>query len=132
MPKPSPLYSIRKLSRAWIQKDAEAMSYWLTDDITEIGPVFKSPLVGKKKFFASYHRKYLRGSLCIKSYQILQPRKVKLHSTLVLVHFRYRLKTIDRGVVEDSTGKESMLVAKEGNRWRVKFIHWHRDPHGNY
>jgi hypothetical protein len=121
-----PLECIRKLTAAWVQKDPQAMSLQLSEDITEIGPAFAVPLVGKKNFFRQY-RPYFTSSLQIKSYKILQPQVLKLGSGMAMVYFNYRMKTVDNGVVEESKGKESMLVEKVGQRWLVKFVHWHRD-----
>jgi len=127
MRKNKPLESIRKLTAAWIRKDSEAMSLHLSEDVTEVGPAFADPLAGKKNFFQTYEG-YFSGSLQIESYKILCPRVLKLSSRLVMIHFSYQMRTIDRGAVEDSTGKESMLVEKKDLQWLVKFIHWHRDP----
>ncbi len=102
------------------------MSLQLSEDITEIGPAFAVPLVGKKNFFRQY-RPYFAGSLQIKSYKILRPQVLELGSGMAMVYFNYRMKTMDNGVAEESKGKESMLVEKVGQRWRVKFIHWHRE-----
>ena len=121
-----PLECIRKLTAAWVQKDPQAMSLQLSEDITEIGPAFAVPLVGKKNFFRKY-RPYFTGSLQIKSYKILRPQVLKLGSRMAMVYFNYRMRTVDNGVVEESKGKESMLVEKVGQRWLVKFVHWHRD-----
>ena len=120
------LECVRKLTTAWAQKDPEAMSLQLSEDITEIGPAFATPLAGKKNFFRKY-KNYLNSSLQIESYKILRPHVLELGSRLAMVTFNYRMRTIDNGVVEESRGKESMLVEKAGPRWLVKFIHWHRD-----
>jgi hypothetical protein len=103
------------------------MSLRLSEDITEIGPSFANPLVGKKNFFRKYEA-YFSSSLRIESYRILRPRIVELSTRFVLVHFTYQMRTSNKGVVENSKGKESMLVEKKARRWLVKFIHWHRDP----
>ena len=102
------------------------MSLQLSEDITEIGPAFATALVGKKSFFRKY-KNYLNSSRQIESYKILRPHILELSSRLAMVHFKYRMRTVDKGVVEESRGKESMLVEKVGQRWLVKFIHWHRD-----
>jgi hypothetical protein len=120
------LDSIRKLITAWIQKDPRAMALQLSEDITEIGPAFAAPLVGKKDFFRKYSP-FFASSLQIKSYKILRPHVLELGSRMVMVYFNYRMRAVDNGVVEESKGKESMLVEKIGQRWLVKFIHWHRD-----
>ena len=120
-----PLEAIKKLSDAWIRKDLRGMSRQLSDDIIELGPAFPRPLVGKRKFFAKYQA-YFSDSLRIESYRILSPRLIHLTPQLVLVHFRYRMKTVNRESVEKSTGQESMLVELRRRRWCIKFIHWHR------
>jgi hypothetical protein len=101
------------------------MSRQLSDDITELGPKFPKPLVGKRNFFEKY-RSYFSSSLRIESYRILSRRLICLTPQLVLVHFRYRMKTVNRESVEKSSGQESMLVELRRGRWRVKFIHWHK------
>lgn len=101
------------------------MSQQLSDDITELGPVFPTPLVGKKQFLEKY-QPYVSGSLRIESYRILRPRLIHLTSQLVLVHFRYRMTTRNRGSIDKSSGQESMVVELKKGQWRVKFIHWHR------
>ena len=126
MSRSRPLKSIRRLTKAWIQKDSHTMSRLLSEDITEIGPAFETPLIGKKSFFSKY-RKYLNSTLRIESYKILRPKVMELSPKFSLVHFRYRMRTVDNGVAEESRGKESMLVEKVGTHWLVKFIHWHRD-----
>jgi hypothetical protein len=50
----NPMSAVRKLTDAWISKDPVEMSRWLSDDITEIGPAFPGPLVGKVKFLRRY------------------------------------------------------------------------------
>jgi ketosteroid isomerase-like protein len=125
-PRQAALDAIRKLTRAWIRKDADGMAEQLTDDITELGPAYAAPLIGKQQFFRKY-RAYLRGSLHIQDYRFLRPRLVVLTSRLVLAHFSYRMTTCRQGYREHTRGQESMLVEKTGRRWRVKFIHWHRD-----
>ena len=101
------------------------MSQQLSGDITELGPAFPKPLIGKRDFFKKY-QPYLSGSLQIESYRILSPRLIRLTRQLVLVHFRYKMKTRVRESIERSSGQESMLVELKRGRWRVKLIHWHR------
>jgi len=101
------------------------MSRQLSDDITELGPGFPKPLVGKHNFFEKYEA-YFSSSLRIESYRILSPRLIYLTPQLVLAHFRYRLTTRNQGSIEKSSGQESMLVELGRGRWRVKFIHWHK------
>ena len=120
-----PLEAIEKLTDAWMQKDLGGMSRQLSDDITELGPTFPKPLVGKHNFFEKYEA-YLSSSLRIESYRILSPRLIYFTPQLVLVHFRYRMKTSNRDSIEKSSGQESMLVELRRGRWRVKFIHWHK------
>jgi len=120
-----PLEAIKRLTDAWIRKDARGMSRQLSDDITELGPAFPKPLVGKRNFFEKYHS-YFSSSLRIESYRILSRRLICLTPQLVLVHFRYRMKTVNQESVEKSSGQESMLVELRRGRWRVKFIHWHK------
>ncbi len=129
MLKSPPLECIRKLTAAWIQKNPQTMSLQLSEDIVEIGPAFAAPVAGKKNFFRKY-RDYLNSSLQIESYKILRPQVLKLGSRMAMVYFNYLMSTLDNGVVEESRGKESMLVEKVGQRWLVKFIHWHRDTDG--
>jgi Domain of unknown function (DUF4440) len=126
MLKSPPLECIRKLTAAWIQKDRQAMSLQLSEDIIEIGPAFVAPLAGKKNFFMKY-RDYLNSTLRIETYKILRPQVLILGPRMAMVYFNYRMRTFDNGLVEESEGKESMLVEKMGQRWLVKFIHWHRD-----
>jgi hypothetical protein len=120
-----PLETIKKLTDAWIRKDRRGMSRQLATDIIELGPVFSNPLVGKRNFFEKYQA-YFSGSLRIDSYRILSPSVIPLTPQLVLVHFRYRMKTSNRDSIERSSGQESMLVELKRDRWLVKFIHWHR------
>lgn len=120
-----PLDAIEKLTDAWMQKDLGGMSRQLSDDITELGPAFPKPLVGKHNFFENYEA-YLSSSQQIESYRILSPRLIHLTPQLVLVHFRFRMKTNNRDSIEKSSGQESMLVELRRGRWRVKFIHWHK------
>jgi len=120
-----PLGAIKKLTDAWIRKDGGGMSRQLSADIIELGPAFPKPLVGKRNFFEMY-QSYFSGSLRIESYRILSPSLIHLTPQLVLVHFRYRMKTSDRDSIEKSRGQESMLVELKRGRWLVKFIHWHR------
>jgi len=101
------------------------MSQRLAADITELGPAFPKPLVGKRDFFEKY-QVYFSSSLKIESYRILSPSLICLTPRVVLVHFRYRMKTSNRDLVEKSSGQESMLVELKRGRWQVKFIHWHR------
>ena len=122
-----PVESIRKLTRAWKNKDAEEMAAWLSNDIVEVGPAFSFPLTGKRSFFRHY-RGYLRDSQQILSYRMLRPRTIHLSPSLVLVHFKYSMRIELNGLVEKSRGKESMVLKREGKRWLVQFIHWHRDP----
>ena len=122
----TPLDAIRKLTDAWVRKDAVEMARWLTDDILEIGPAFADALSGQKQFFRKY-REYLRGPLEVVSYRILRPQTVLLTARLALVHFHYRMRTRSGNILENSRGKESMLVQRTGRRWRVRYIHWHRD-----
>ena len=124
--KSPPLECIRKLTAAWVNKDPEAMSLQLSEEIIEVGPTFVSPLSGKKDFFRKYGG-YFNSSLQIKSYKILRPQVLKFGPRMAMVYFNYRMKTFDNGLIEKSKGKESMLVEKMGKRWLVKFIHWHRD-----
>ena len=120
-----PLEAIKRLTDAWIRKDSRGMSRQLADDITEMGPAFPKPLVGKRDFFEKYQT-YFSSSLKIESYRILSPRLIPLTPRAILVHFRYRMKTSNRDLVEKSSGQESMLVELKRGRWLVKFIHWHR------
>ena len=101
------------------------MSSQLSRDITELGPVFPKPLVGKRDFLRKYQT-YFSSSLRIESYRILSPNLIQLTPQLVLVHFRYRMKASSRDSIEKSSGQESMLVELKRGRWLVKFIHWHR------
>jgi len=102
------------------------MSRQLSNDITELGPVVPKPLVGKRCFFQKYQA-YFSSSLRIESYRILSPRLIHLTPQLVLVHFRYRMKTSNEDSIEKSSGQESMLVELTRGSWRVKFIHWHKE-----
>ena len=120
-----PLEAIKRLTEAWIRKDPRAMSRQLADDITEMGPAFPKPLIGKRNFFAKY-KAYFSSSLTIESYRILSPSLVPLTPRVVLVHFRYRMKTSNRDLIEKSSGQESMLLELKRGRWLVKFIHWHK------
>ena len=122
----TPLGAIRSLTKAWMNKDAEGMSRRLTDDIVEIGPAFPEALCGKKHFFRRY-RKYLTGQRRVVSYRILHPRTLPLSRSIIQVHFRYTMRVEDSGAIEDSRGKESMVVVRSRTRWRVRFIHWHQD-----
>jgi hypothetical protein len=122
----TPLDAIRHLTRAWMKKDAKAMGFWLADDVLEIGPVFDDVLAGQRKFFRKY-RQYLQGPLEILFYRMISTRTVMLNTRLALVYFRYRMRTRSGKIIEDSCGKESMLVQRKGKRWRVRYIHWHRD-----
>jgi len=119
------LEAVQKLTDAWIRKDPQGMSQRLAADITELGPAFPKPLVGKRDFFEKY-QVYFSSSLKIESYRILSPSLICLTPRVVLVHFRYRMKTSTRDLVEKSSGQESMLVELKRGRWLVKFIHWHR------
>jgi ketosteroid isomerase-like protein len=121
-----PLEAVKSLTRAWMRKDANGMSRWLTDDITEIGPAFEAGLAGKKQFFRMY-RNYLKGPREVLSYRILRPRTILLSSSLTLVYFRYRMRARAAGRIVESRGKESMLCQKSQGSWRIRFIHWHRD-----
>ncbi len=125
--KHAPFEAIRKLTVAWIRKNGAEMAKCLTDDVTEIGPAFTSPLVGKKQFLSKYEA-YLSGPLHIEHYRILRPRLIRLTARLVLVHFSYQMTTCDGAITDSSRGQESMLVEKAGRHWKVKFIHWHRMP----
>jgi hypothetical protein len=120
-----PLETIKKLSDAWIRKDRRGMSRQLAADIIELGPAFPKALVGKHSFFEKY-RTYFSSSLRIERYRILSPSVIHLTPQLVLVHFRYRMKTGNRDSIEKSSGQESMLLELKRGRWLVKFIHWHR------
>ena len=120
-----PLAAIEKLTDAWMRKDLRGMSRQLCDDITELGPAFPKPLVGKQDFFEKY-RAYFSDSLRIESYRILSPRVIQLTQALVLAHFRYRMTTRNQGSIGKSSGQESMLVELRRGRWRVRFIHWHK------
>jgi hypothetical protein len=120
-----PIEAIKELTDAWIRKDPRGMSRRLSDDITELGPAFPKPLVGKHNFFEKYQA-YFSSSLRIESYRMLSPSLIHLTPQLVLVHFRYWMKTVNRESVEKSSGQESMLVGLRRGRWRVKFIHWHK------
>jgi Domain of unknown function (DUF4440) len=123
--KEAPFQAIRKLTAAWIRKNGAEMAEYLTEDITEIGPGFTSPLVGKKDFLSRY-RAYLSGPLRIEHYKILRPRLIRLTARLVLVHFSYQMIARNGANLDRSQGQESMLVERVGRHWRVKFIHWHR------
>ena len=103
------------------------MARWLSQDVTEIGPAFDSPLLGRQGLLNKYGR-YFSGPLVILSYRIVRPRTVRLSDRLVMVHFSYRMKTRMKSRIEESRGKESMLLQRNRSRWTVKFIHWHRDP----
>jgi hypothetical protein len=72
-----PLEAIKRLTEAWIRKDPRGMSRQLADDITEMGPAFPKPLIGKRNFFAKY-KAYFSSSLTIESYRILSPSLVPL------------------------------------------------------
>lgn len=120
-----PLVAVQRLTDAWMRKDLPGMSRQLSEDITELGPAFPTPLVGKQRFFEKYEA-YVSSSLRIESYRILRPRLIYLTPQLVLVHFRYRMATRNRDSIEKSSGQESMLVELRKGRWRVKFIHWHK------
>lgn len=120
-----PFETIKKLTDAWIRKDRRGMSRQLAADITELGPVFPTAIVGKRNFFEKY-RAYFSSSLRIESYRMLSPSVIHLTPQLVLVHFRYRMKSGNRDSIEKSSGQESMLVELKRGRWLVKFIHWHR------
>ena len=120
-----PLKAVENLTHAWMQKDLRGMSRQLSDDITELGPAFPKPLVGKRNFFEKYQA-YFSSSLQIESYRILSPCLIYLTPRLALVHFRYRMKSVTRSSIEKSSGQESMLVEFRRGRWRVRFIHWHR------
>lgn len=120
-----PLEAITRLTDAWIRKDPRGMSRHLTDDIIELGPAFQKPLVGKRNFFEKCQA-YFSSSLRIESYRILSPSLIPLTSRVVLVYFRYRMKTSNGDLVEKSSGQESILVELKRGRWLVKFIHWHR------
>jgi hypothetical protein len=109
-----------------MQKDDAEMARWLTDDILEIGPAFADALSGQEQFFRKY-REYLRGPLEIISHRILRPQTVLLSARFALVHFHYRMRTRSGKTQENSRGKESMLLQRTGRRWRVRYIHWHRD-----
>jgi hypothetical protein len=102
------------------------MARWLADDIVEIGPAFKEALEGKKRFFRKYHA-YLSGSQEILSYRILRPRTIRISERAVIIHFHYRMRTREKGRIENSQGKESILVERHRANWRVRFIHWDRD-----
>jgi hypothetical protein len=123
----SPLQAVKKLTQAWVLKDPAEMSRRSTDDITEIGPAFEVALAGKRMFFRKY-QDYLSGPQEVLSYKILRPRTIRLSRSLAIVHFHYRMRTRTGVQIEDSHGKESMLCEKLRGAWRVKFIHWHRDP----
>ncbi|MEW5979092.1 MAG: DUF4440 domain-containing protein [Acidobacteriota bacterium] len=123
----TPLEAVQNLTEAWINKDAAGMSEWLTDHITEIGPAHRFALNGKPGFLRKYQA-YFMGALRVKEYRILRPKIVALTPRLALVHFSYRMITQTDSVVERTRGKESMLVEKIGASWKVRFIHWHRDP----
>jgi ketosteroid isomerase-like protein len=120
------MQAVRNLTRAWIARDCEGMSRWVTDDITELGPAYKQFISGRRSFFAKY-RPYFAAPHGILSYRILQPRVIGLSRNTVLVYFRYRMRTRNDNQLLDSYGKESMLLEKNRRGWRVKFIHWHQD-----
>jgi hypothetical protein len=101
------------------------MSRQLSDDITELGPTFAKPLLGKRNFLAQY-KTYFSSSLRIESYRILGPRLIRLTPELVLIHFGYRMRTSNGASVETSKGQESMILRLRRGRWVVKFIHWHK------
>ncbi len=124
-PNEGPLAAISQLTDAWMRKDQAAMSQYLTGDITELGPAFTKPLIGKQDFFQRYHA-YLTGPQRVESYRMFLPRLVWLTPWLVLVHFRYKMMTSCKGEVAKTSGQESMLIELKRGRWRVKFIHWHR------
>jgi len=123
----NPLGAIQSLTDAWVRKDAAGMFGWLSDEIIEIGPAFKKALSGKAAFFRHY-KNYLTGQLEILSYRIIRPRTVHVSERLAIVYFGYRMQTRENGHVEDSHGKESILVERPRGKWRVRLIHWHRDP----
>ena len=102
------------------------MDLWLDDDIVEVGPTFPQALNGKRDFFLRY-REYFTASRRIQSYRIRRPRTVLLSPSLALVHFLYSMRVVDGDSLEDSHGKESMIVSRRHGRWKVRFIHWHRD-----
>ena len=103
------------------------MARCLSQDVTEIGPAFAAPLFGRQGLLNKY-REYFFGPLVILSYRILRPRTLRLSERLVMVHFSYRMKTKMKRRIEESRGKESILLQRNRSRWLVKFIHWHRDP----
>ena len=100
------------------------MSLWLAADITEIGPAFRTVLRGKADFFHKY-RPYLERPPEILSYRIIRPEVISLSACFSLIYFSYRMEMTQKGRVESSRGKESMLLEKVQGRWLVKFIHWH-------
>jgi hypothetical protein len=126
LPPEGPLDVIQRLTDAWIRKDLLGMSRELSDDIIELGPTFAKPLVGKRSFFDKY-RTYFYSSLRIELYRILRPHLIRLTPELVLVHFRYRMRTRRGKSVETAKGQESMVLELRRGRWVVRFIHWHKD-----
>jgi hypothetical protein len=122
----SPLEAVRKLTTAWIAKDREGMSRWVTDDITELGPAHSQVVRGREIFLSKY-RPYFAASVEIVAYHILRPRVVELSRGAALVYFRYRMRTRSGNDLIESHGKESMVVEKDRRGWRVMFIHWHED-----
>src|SRR5690348_8128089 len=84
-PSKGPLETINKLTDAWMRKDPQGMAQQLSDDITELGPAFPKPLVGKRDFFRKYEA-YFAGFRRIESYRIFSPHVVRLTPRLVLVY----------------------------------------------
>ena len=122
----APIDAIRQLTKAWRGKDRAGMDFWLDEAIVEVGPTFPAALIGKADFFGKY-REYFESPRRILSYRIASPRTIPISRGTVLVTFRYTMKVADGGVVEHSAGKESMIVVRRRGRWRIRFVHWHRD-----
>jgi len=125
----SALLAVRKLTEAWLRQDWEGMSFWLSEDIAEIGPAFRGGIQGKADFFDKY-QPYLTGPPEILAYRIMRPKIISLSERFTLIYFSFRMKLQRKGRSEKSHGKESMLLEKIQGRWLVKFIHWHSDPLG--
>jgi hypothetical protein len=123
------LLAVRKLTEAWLRQDWEGMSFWLSEDVTEIGPAFRGAIQGKVDFFKKY-RPYLTGPPEILAYRIIRPKVNPLSERFTLIYFSFRMKARRKGRSESSQGKESMLLEKIQGRWLVRFIHWHSDPLG--
>ncbi len=122
----TPLDAIRQLTKSWRNKDRAGMDFWLDDAIVEVGPAFAGALVGKKHFFRQY-REYFESQRRIISYRMVAPRTVPIARGAVLVTFRYTMRSSNGKTVEESAGKESIITVRQRGRWRIRYVHWHRD-----